>query len=52
MDLEISKAVAEAQDGCYAPMSFGAVTAIVISFCVLGLLWALFNMTLVNKIDV
>ncbi len=50
--MSLSQIVTEAQDGCFAPMSFGAVTGVVISSCVLGLIWALFNMSLVNKIDV
>lgn len=40
------------QDGCAAPMDFTTVTIIVIVSCVLGLLWALFNVIQVNKIDV
>lgn len=40
------------QDGCQAPLSFGTVTILVIVFCVLGLLWAFYNVFLVNKIDV
>ena len=39
-------------DACQAPMSFGTVQVIVIACCVLGLLWAFFNVLKVNKIDV
>lgn len=38
--------------GCEAPLSFTTVIAIVAVSCVLGLLWSLFNVFLVNKIDV
>lgn len=44
--------LAAGQDGCQAPLDFGTVTLLVIIFCVLGLLWALYNVILVNKIDV
>lgn len=44
--------VGAGQDGCYAPLSFGSVTLLVIIFCVLGLLWAFYNVFLVSKIDV
>lgn len=44
--------VAEGQEGCEAPFSFSAVIAIVIVSCVLGLIWSVFNMILVNKINV
>ena len=44
--------LAAGQEGCEAPMNFGTVTLIVIICCVLGLLWALFNVFQVNKIDV
>lgn len=44
--------LAAGQDGCEAPMSFSTVTIIVIVCCALGLLWALFNVSQVNKIDV
>ena len=37
---------------CVAPLSFSAVIGIVAASCVLGLLWSLFNVILVNKIDV
>lgn len=33
-------------------MDFGGVIGIVIACCALGLLWSLFNVMLVNKIDV
>lgn len=38
--------------GCEAPLSFSTVIAIVAVSCVLGLLWSLFNVVLVNRIDV
>ena len=44
--------LAAGQDACQAPLSFGTVTLLVIIFCVLGLFWALYNVMLVNKIDV
>lgn len=44
------QAASDAQ--CQAPMTFGAVTAVVIVCCVLGLLWALVNVYQVSKIDV
>lgn len=37
---------------CVAPLSFSAVIGIVAASCVLGLLWSLVNVILVNKIDV
>ena len=39
-------------EGCHALMDFSTVVIIVIICCVLGLLWAAFNVFLVNKIDV
>lgn len=48
----LTKVMADAQEGCEAPLSFGAVIGIVIACCVLGLLWAIVNMISVNKIDV
>lgn len=51
MDTVISSLAVE-QEGCQAPFSFSAVIAIVIVSCVLGLLWSVFNMILVNKINV
>lgn len=37
---------------CEAPLSFGAVTIIVIVSCVLGLAWAAVNFLSVKKINV
>ena len=45
-------AVVAGQEGCVAPMNFGGVTLVVIICCVLGLVWALYNVILVNRIDV
>lgn len=48
----ITTTVTDLQVGCEAPLSFSADVAIVIVCCVLGLLWSLFNVLLVNKINV
>lgn len=37
---------------CSAPVSFDAVIGIVVSCCLVGLLWALHNYRLVKEIDV
>lgn len=37
---------------CSAPASFDAVIGIVVSCCLVGLLWALHNYRLVKEIDV
>lgn len=50
--MDLITEVVEGQDGCYGPVDFGGVIAIVITCCALGLLWSLFNVILVNKIDV
>ncbi len=42
----------EGQEGCTAPLDFTSVIIVVIVSCVLGLLWSLYNVILVNKIDV
>lgn len=44
--------VSAAQEDCAGPFSFTATTIVIIGCCVLGLLWALFNVILVNKINV
>lgn len=44
--------VHDTMESCQAPLSFSGVVGIVISCCILGLLWALFNVISVNKIDV
>ena len=50
--MDIILDVTAGQDACQAPMSFGSVEIVVILCCALGLLWALFNVIQVNKIDV
>lgn len=42
----------EGQEGCTAPLDFTAVIIVVIVSCVLGLLWSVYNVILVNRIDV
>ncbi len=42
----------EGQEGCTAPLDFTSVIIVVIVSCVLGLIWALYNVILVNRIDV
>lgn len=39
-------------DDCVAPFGFGSVIAVVCACCLLGIVWALFNVILVKKIDV
>lgn len=48
----IIQTLGEAPAGCEAPLSFTSVIAIVAVSCILGLLWSMFNVFLVNKIDV
>lgn len=48
----VIQALNETPAGCEAPLSFTSVIAIVTVSCVLGLLWSLFNVILVNRIDV
>jgi hypothetical protein len=40
------------QSGCSAPLSFTVESAMIICFCVLGLVWSAFNFLLVKKINV
>jgi hypothetical protein len=37
---------------CAGPLAFNAEFLIIIGCCILGLLWAFYNMILVNKINV
>jgi hypothetical protein len=37
---------------CHGPIDFSGQCAIIISFCVLGLLWAIFNFFLVKRVNV
>ena len=38
-------------DDCSAPLSFDGSTILIIIFCCLGLIWAIFNFMLVRKIN-
>ena len=39
-------------ESCRAPLDFAGASAMIIVFCVIGLIWAIFNYRLVKKIDV
>lgn len=49
--MDTYRALGEAST-CSAPLSFAGASAVIIVFCVLGLIWALINYRLVKKIDV
>lgn len=50
--MDIVTQLTAADASCEAPLSFGAVTIIVIVSCVLGLAWAAVNFLSVTKINV
>lgn len=51
MDI-LNQLTVDNQEGCLAPLSFSGVIGVVIASCVLGLIWAAYNVILVNRINV
>ena len=39
-------------EGCRVPLTFGGATALIVVFCLAGIIWSIINYRLVKRIDV
>ena len=50
--MEVANILQAAEEDCYGPYDFSTTIIVVVICCVLGLLWAAYNVILVRKINV